>query len=102
MKAANEFRRQLAEGWVFCAGCFDALSARLAEHVGFPGAYLSGGSFQITQYGYRGVVSTMTELAAQVGRITAAVGVPLLVDADTGFGDVEDALVDVELEHRGA
>ncbi|MEN2739572.1 isocitrate lyase/phosphoenolpyruvate mutase family protein [Microbacterium sp. X-17] len=96
-------RDQLANGWLLSAGCFDAWSAKLAEHVGFSSLHFSGGAFHTSQFAYSGMVYTMPELAAQVGRITSAVDLPVLADIDTGFGAVEDILRTTrELERAGA
>lgn len=85
-------REQLEEGWVLSAGCYDAWSAKLAEHVGFTSLHFSGGAYHTSQFAYAGLTYTMPELVGQVGRITQAVETPMLVDIDTGFGGVEDIL----------
>ncbi|MGP2440102.1 isocitrate lyase/PEP mutase family protein [Streptomyces sp. JW3] len=96
-------RAQLEDGWLLSAGCFDAWSAKLAEHVGFSSLHFSGGAYHTSQFAYAGLVYTMPELVEQVGRITSAVDIPLLADVDTGFGGVEDILRTTrELERRGA
>ncbi|MEV5845391.1 isocitrate lyase/PEP mutase family protein [Streptomyces sp. NPDC051985] len=96
-------RAQLKDGWLLSAGCFDAWSAKLAEHVGFSSLHFSGGAFHTSQFAYAGLVYTMPEVASQVARITAAVDIPILADLDTGFGGVEDILrATRELERAGA
>lgn len=96
-------RAQLNGGWLLSAGCFDAWSAKLAEYVGFKSLHFSGGAFHTSQFAYAGLTYTMPELVDQVGRITSAVDIPILVDVDTGFGGVEDILRTTrELERRGA
>jgi 2-methylisocitrate lyase-like PEP mutase family enzyme len=96
-------REQLAEGWLLSAGCFDAWSAKLAQHVGFTSLHFSGGAYHTSQFAYAGLTYTMPELVDQVGRITAAVDIPILADVDTGFGGVEDIIrATRELERRDA
>ncbi|HYZ64714.1 MAG TPA: isocitrate lyase/phosphoenolpyruvate mutase family protein, partial [Acetobacteraceae bacterium] len=69
-------------------GCYDALSALLIERAGFEAAYLYGASIAYTRLGRPdiGLVS-LTELADTVGLIRDRVALPLIVDADTGFGN---------------
>ncbi len=72
---------------LLCPGVFDALSALLAGQAGFEALYLSGASVAYTQLGAPdlGFVS-MTELADVLGRIRERTDLPLIVDADNGFG----------------
>jgi methylisocitrate lyase len=68
-------------------GAINAYSARLAEHAGFKALYLSGAgvanaSFAMPDLG----VTTLNDVLEDARRITAATELPLLVDADTGFG----------------
>ncbi len=69
-------------------GVYDALSAALAEEAGFEAAYLSGASIAYTLLGRPdiGLVS-MTEVADVMARIRERVALPVIVDADTGFGN---------------
>ena len=85
-------------------GVHDALSARLAAAAGF-GALMAGGNaatgvlLGAPDMGQLG----MRDLADHYGRITAAAGVPVLVDADTGFGGVHNAAQTVRaFERAGA
>ena len=73
---------------VLAPGVFDALSAALAEQAGFEALYLSGASIAYTALGRPdiGLVS-MTEVAEVLGRIRERVALPVIVDADTGFGN---------------
>jgi methylisocitrate lyase len=85
-------------------GAPNALAARLIERMGFPAAYLSGAAFSAGVLGLPDVgLFTLTELAQQTALITRRIGIPLIVDADTGFGEpinVERTIV--ELEAAGA
>jgi 2-methylisocitrate lyase-like PEP mutase family enzyme len=69
-------------------GVYDALSAALAEEAGFEAAYLSGASIAYTLLGRPdiGLVS-MTEVADVMSRIRERVALPIIIDADTGFGN---------------
>ena len=69
-------------------GIFDALGALLAEQAGFECLYLSGASVAYTQLGRPdvGLVSS-TEVARVIGAVRDRTELPLVVDADTGFGN---------------
>ncbi|MBL8326225.1 MAG: isocitrate lyase/phosphoenolpyruvate mutase family protein [Rubrivivax sp.] len=82
-------RDRLAEPRALLApGVYDALSALLAEQAGFEALYLSGASIAYTALGRSDVgLTTATEVADVLARITERVNTPLIVDADTGFGN---------------
>ncbi|MBU6498958.1 MAG: oxaloacetate decarboxylase [Rhodospirillales bacterium] len=85
-------------------GVFDALSAALAEQAGFEALYLSGASVAYTALGRPdiGLVS-LSELADTLARIRERVALPVIVDADTGFGNALNAQRSVRvLERAGA
>jgi 2-methylisocitrate lyase-like PEP mutase family enzyme len=89
---------------VVAPGCYDALSALLIERAGFCAAYLSGASIAYTRFGRPdiGLVS-MTEVADSIGTIRERVAIPLIVDADTGFGNALNVIRTVKLfANRGA
>lgn len=70
-------------------GAFSALVARLIERTGFEAAYLSGAAFSAGTLALPDVgLFTLTELTNHARYITRSVNIPLIVDADTGFGDV--------------
>lgn len=85
-------------------GCPDALTARLAEAVGFEAAYLSGAGLANTLLGRPDIgLVTMTELVEQVARICDVIDIPLVVDIDTGFGNALNAQRTVRaVERAGA
>jgi 2-methylisocitrate lyase-like PEP mutase family enzyme len=85
--AAN-FRKQIASGaMVVAPGCYDALTARLIESTGFGCAYMTGaGTSAAHGYPDFGLI-TMSEMVANARRITATIGIPLISDADTGYGN---------------
>ncbi|MGH7931001.1 MAG: isocitrate lyase/PEP mutase family protein, partial [Candidatus Binatia bacterium] len=68
-------------------GCFDGLSARLVEEAGFEAVYLSGGalarSMGIPDIG----LVTMSEVIERAAQVTSVINVPVIADADTGYGN---------------
>ena len=69
-------------------GVYDALTALVAEQAGFEALYLSGASIAYTRLGRSDIgLTTATEVAQTISHITDRVRVPLIVDADTGFGN---------------
>ncbi|MBV7540426.1 oxaloacetate decarboxylase [Acidovorax sp. sic0104] len=69
-------------------GIYDALSALVAEQAGFEALYLSGASIAYTRLGRSDVgLTTYTEVEDTLARITERVRTPVIVDADTGFGN---------------
>jgi 2-methylisocitrate lyase-like PEP mutase family enzyme len=87
---ANEtFKARLARNDIVLApGIYDALSALVAEQAGFEALYLSGASIAYTRLARSDVgLTTFTEVEDTLARITERVGLPVIVDADTGFGN---------------
>ncbi len=73
---------------VVAPGAFDALSARLVEEAGFPAVYMTGFGTSAALIGRPDVgLLTMTEMAGNAGRIAACVDIPVIADADTGYGN---------------
>ena len=91
-------------GAIQVPGAPNALMGRLIEEMGFSAMYLSGAAFSAGVLGLPDIgLFTLTELVQQVSYLTARVSIPVIVDADTGFGDtanVERTIV--ELERAGA
>jgi methylisocitrate lyase len=76
-----------AENPVQIVGCINAYSARLAERTGFRALYLSGGGVAAASLGLPDLgLTTIDDVLTDVRRITEITSLPLLVDADTGFG----------------
>ncbi len=68
-------------------GCIYAYAARMAERVGFKAIYLSGGGVAAGSLGLPDLgITTLDDVLTDVRRITGVTRLPLLVDADTGFG----------------
>jgi 2-methylisocitrate lyase-like PEP mutase family enzyme len=69
-------------------GCYNALSARILEHVGFPAVYMTGYGTSLALLGLPDAgLATMTEMHANARYIAAAVAVPVIADADDGYGN---------------
>ncbi|HME59615.1 MAG TPA: oxaloacetate decarboxylase [Candidatus Binatia bacterium] len=87
---------------IVAPGCFDGLSARLVEEAGFEAAYLSGGavarSMGIPDIG----LVTMSETIERAGQVVSAVRLPVIADADTGYGNAVNLVRTVrEFERAG-
>lgn len=89
---------------VLAPGVYDALTALIAEQAGFEALYLSGASIAYTRLGRSDVgLTTATEVADTLARITERVSLPVIVDADTGFGNALNTRRTVrEFERAGA
>ncbi len=69
-------------------GVYDALTALVAQQAGFEALYLAGASIAYTRLGRSDVgLTTATEVAQTLAHITDRVDLPVIVDADTGFGN---------------
>ena len=86
--AGAKFRSAVAEEKPLqVVGTINAYHARLAERSGYRAIYLSGGGVAAGSLGVPDLgISTLDDVLTDVRRITDASGLPLLVDADTGFG----------------
>jgi isocitrate lyase len=73
--------------YVFAPGVFHALDAQIAEKVGHKAVYLSGGSLNTGLYGLPDGAIGMKELVDGAMRLTDATTLPVIADADTGFGN---------------
>ena len=99
LKALADARRG-----VIVPGAFNAMSAKLVEDLGFEAIYVTGAGvtnmwFGMPDQGFMG----LTDIADHTARIRDAVDVPLLVDADTGFGNAVNTYHAVRtLERAGA
>ena len=104
MKSGSLRQRLAQPGLILAPGVYDALSALLVEQAGFEAAYLSGASIAYTRLGRPdiGLVS-VSEIANVVENIRERVTLPLIVDADTGFGNALNVVRTVKtFERAGA
>jgi len=73
---------------IVAPGAFDPLAARLVEEAGFAAVYMTGFGTSAALLGRPDVgLLTMTEMADSAGRIAACVDIPVIADADTGYGN---------------
>ncbi len=98
----NTLRQRLQQNKVLLApGIYDAFTALIAEQSGFEALYLSGASIAYTRLGRSDVgLTTATEVADTLARITERVSVPVIVDADTGFGNALNTIRTVKMFER--
>ena len=90
-------RAMLRERAVVMPGAFNALTARAIEQAGFEAIYLSGGALANSMVGMPDVgLTTLSEAAYHATRCAAVTTVPIISDADTGFGGAENAARTVE------
>lgn len=88
MQESGRFRELLhRDGMIIAPGAYDGVTAKLIEQAGFAAVYMTGaGTAAALGYPDFGLV-TMSEMAANARRIAAAVSVPVIADADTGYGN---------------
>lgn len=83
---------------VTAPGAYDALSARLVEEAGFDVVYMTGFGTTASLIGRPDVgLLSGTEMADNARRIVSAVGVPVVADADTGYGNAVNVLRTIQL-----
>jgi 2-methylisocitrate lyase-like PEP mutase family enzyme len=95
-------RERLGEVRILVApGVYDGLTGLIAEQSGAEAVYLSGASIAYSAYGRPDIgLVTMTEVAGTVAAINDRIGVPVIVDADTGFGNALNVQRTVRLFER--
>lgn len=100
----NLKERLQAPGIVTAPGVYDAFSALLVEQAGFHAAYLSGASIAYTRFGRPDIgFLSLDDVASVTRNIRERVDLPLIVDADTGFGNALNVMQTVRvLERAGA
>ena len=102
-RASTRLRALIARGpTLYLPGCFNAMSARVLEEAGFEAIYMTGYGTSLALTGLPDVgLTTMSEMVANARYIAAAVKVPLIADADTGFGNAVNVIRTVR-EYIGA
>ncbi len=103
MSKASELRELLRQDAIVTApGAYDCITARMIEQAGFTAVYMTGaGTAAALGYPDYGLV-TMSEMVDNAGRIAAAVKIPVIADADTGYGSELNVVRTVrEYEQRG-
>ena len=103
MTEAAQLRALLkAPGMIVAPGAYDGLTARLVEQAGFPAVYMTGaGTAAAAGYPDFGLLS-MTEMVDNAARLVRSVRIPVIADADTGYGNELNTFRTVqEYERRG-
>ena len=88
---ADRLRKALKRGRLTVPSCYDALGFRMVHQAGFPAGFLSGFSVSAAKLGVpdAGLLS-YGEMASQARDVAASAPMPLIVDADTGFGNAQN------------
>jgi len=88
MKMTTTLRQLLGQpGIIVAPGAYDCLTARIIEREGFPVVYMTGAGTAVTRVGKPDLgFATLTEMLANASAMTATISVPLIADADTGYG----------------
>lgn len=105
MNQARKLRELLAKDEIIMApGAYDVWSARLIEQAGFPAVYLTGYGVSASALGMPDIgLMSFQEILNVVKNMAAAVEVPLIADADNGYGNVLNVVRTVrEYERAGA
>jgi 2-methylisocitrate lyase-like PEP mutase family enzyme len=103
MTPRQQLRRLIGQGgYTMVPGAYDSLTARLVEAAGFAAVYLTGGGYsRASGYPDLGLLS-LTENALFIGRTVEAVAIPVIADADTGYGNAINVIRTVrEYEKTG-
>ena len=89
-RATTKLRSLLREpGIIMAPGAYDCLTARIIQNAGFPAVYMTGAGTSVATLGYPDLaLATMSEMVGNAADIAATVEVPVIADADTGYGGV--------------
>ena len=90
MRITTKFRKLLNDpGIIQAPGAYDCLTAKLIEKAGFPAVYMTGAGTSVAQLGRPDLgLASMTEMVANAAALADILEVPLIADADTGYGGV--------------
>jgi 2-methylisocitrate lyase-like PEP mutase family enzyme len=88
MKRSSRLRQLMDQGVVLAPGVYNALFAKAVEHTGFDAIYVTGFG-TAARYGYPDVgLITQTEMVQNLRHICRATTIPVVADADTGYGNI--------------
>jgi carboxyvinyl-carboxyphosphonate phosphorylmutase len=89
MRATTTLRRMMNEpGIIVAPGAYDGISARLIERHGFKAVYMTGAGTAASALGQADLgLTTLTEMATHAAHIASCISLPLIADADTGYGN---------------
>ena len=90
MRTTTKFRQLIENpGIIQAPGAYDCLTAKLIEKAGFPAVYMTGAGTSVAQLGRPDLgLASMTEMVANAAALADILEVPLIADADTGYGGV--------------
>ena len=89
VKRCKEFRKLLSTDCLMLPGAFNGMSARLVAEKGFKGCYISGAAIT-GDYGVPDIgLLTLPEFSAKIKQVAMSSSLPIICDADTGFGEGE-------------
>ena len=90
MRTTTKFRQLLNQpGIIQAPGSYDCLTAKLIEQAGFPAVYMTGAGTSVAQLGYPDLgLATLADMFANAASIADILDVPLIADADTGYGGI--------------
>ena len=90
MRPTTRLRQMLREpGIIVAPGAYDCLTAKIIQRERFSVVYMTGGGTSVTRLGYPDLaLATMTEMVANAANIAASVHIPVIADADTGYGGI--------------
>jgi 2-methylisocitrate lyase-like PEP mutase family enzyme len=102
-RASTRLRSLIARGpTLYVPGCYNAMSARVLESAGFEAIYMTGYGTSLSLTGLPDVgLTSMSEMVGNARYIASAVSIPLIADADTGFGNAINVIRTVR-EYIGA
>jgi 2-methylisocitrate lyase-like PEP mutase family enzyme len=103
MSRAKELRSLIQrDGMTIAPGAYDCITATLIAHAGFPAVYMTGAG-TAASHGYPDYgLLTMSEMVGNASRIAATVDLPVIADADTGYGNELNVVRTVrEFERHG-
>ena len=88
MKTTSALRQLLRQpGIIVAPGAYDCLTAKIIEREGFPAVYMTGAGTAVTRVGKPDLgFASLTEMLANASAIASTISVPLIADADTGYG----------------
>lgn len=87
----NDLRRRLEDGLVVAPGAPDSLSARMVQQAGFPAVYMTGLGATAIRLGMPDIgLLSQTEMAEHARNMVRAVNIPVIADADNGYGGISN------------
>lgn len=98
MNGAKRFRELMTRsGAVIAPGVYDGIGARIVEQTGFDAVYMTGNGAMASLLGKPDMgLATMTEMVMRAHQLAACVDIPLICDADTGYGGLGNVRRTVE------